>query len=107
MFGCLWARKKLPTQERGVESNSKLSNQIICCTTVSRGHLLQSFKELSCTRLCNGPQVDFKVVFCHALEERERRKGGREGGEEGKEGNMKREITSTNQVLYSSNINYT
>ena len=36
---------------------------------------------------------------------REREKKGRKGGgEEGKEGNMKREITSTNKVLYSSNI---
>lgn len=84
MFGSLWARKKLLTQERGVESNSKLSNQIICCTTVSGGHLLQSFKELGCTRLCNGPQVDLKVVFCHALEEREREKEREEGRGGGK-----------------------
>lgn len=40
--------------------------------------------------------------------EREEGEGGREGrGEEGKEGNMKREITSPNHVLYSSNMNHT
>ena len=39
---------------------------------------------------------------------REREKEREEGrGEEGKEENMKREITSTNHVLYSSNMNHT
>ena len=46
--------------------------------------MFQFLKELGCTGLCNGPQVDLKVVFCHALgKEREKKKGRREGEREG------------------------
>ena len=53
------------------------------------------------------PRLTSRSCFVMPWRREREKKGRKGGGEEGKEGNMKREITSTNQVLYSSNINHT